>query len=540
MIPVLRRGQKQNSQATSIPAPIKGINAIAGLVGMAPDECIYTYNLMPYDFGAQVRQGYKEWANGWTGGAAKTVISFEGNTAADDRLFVASPEGIFDCTTEGETTPTQVVTFPSSADEAGVCTSTLFTNDGEERFLLVTDAENGYYIYSADTDVWTKVTSGGGPGSIQGVDPADLVYVMIWKNRLWFIEKNTTNAWYLSAGAITGQATQFNFGTQFRQGGQLLMMLNWTLDGGDGIDDLLVAISKSGDVVVYKGTDPAQASTFGLVGVWYVGDIPHSNRVAYAYAGEIYILSVYGLLPMSALLNGSSINDPEVYITHKISRYVRIVMDTSFNNSGWQVYTQDKKGFLSVTTPINPPANQVSFSMYLGTNGWGIQRGLPRGHSTNWQGETYFCDNTTNKLFIDAGDVDGVFIDPDTDGQPQSIDWSALSSFQTLGEPARYKRCQYIRPMFVAGGTPSFKVKAAYDFDIAEIAAFPVIGGNPSALWDASNWNSALWGGGINSSDNPRGANGLGRHIAINIRGRSSEPTVLISYDITYDFGGLM
>lgn len=540
MLPVLRRGQKQTSQATSIPAPIKGINAISGLVGMAPDECIYTYNLMPYDFGAQVRQGYVEWANGWTGGAAKTVIPFEGNTAVDDRLFIASAEGIFDCTAEGETTPTQVVTFPSSADLAGNCTTTLFTNDGNERFLLVTDAENGYYIYSADTQAWTKVTSGGGPGSIQGVDPADFIFVSIWKNRLWFIEKDSTNAWYLSAGAITGQATKFNFGSQFRQGGQLLMMLNWTLDGGDGIDDLLVVISKSGDVVVYKGTDPSQASSFGLVGVWYVGDIPFSNRIAYSYAGEIFILSVYGLLPMSALLNGSSINDPDVYITHKVSRYIRIVMDTSFNSSGWQVYTQDKRGFLTITTPINPPFNQVSFSMYLGTNGWGIQRGVPRGHSTNWQGESYFCDNSTNKLYIDRGDVDGVFLDPDTDGEPEPIDWSALSSFQTFGEPARYKRCQYIRPMFIGGGAPAFKVEAAYDYDISEIPSFPVLGGQPSALWDDGIWDAGLWGGGTRSSDNPRGANGMGRHVAIKIRGRSSEPTVLISYDVTWDAGGLM
>ena len=691
MMPQLRRGQKQNVQATMIPAAIGGINAVKSLSAMAENEAIYCYNILPEDFGMEVRDGYQEWANGWTGGAAKTVMPFEGNAEAEDRLFVASPEGIFDVTAEGETTPTQVVTFPSSAGQAGICHSVNYGNDAGDRFLLVTDGENGYYVWTQTTDTWDKIAMGG--GGITGVDPALFNFIMIWKSRLWFIQRDSGLAWFLTtAEAFLGAAVQFNWGDQFRFGGPLVSLHNWTLDGGNGIDDYLVGFSGSGDAIVYQGTDPTSKNDFGLVGSWYVGELPFGNRIATEFSGELYVLSVQGLLPMSAILNGSGINNPSTYVTNKVSPYIRSVMDSVENTFGWHVHIHPKQSLLYVNTPPRLGQEQLAFTLYYGHESWGMIRGLNKSHTANWRGEVYWTDINRNKLFIQRGHVDAVFLDRATDGDPQAIDWQVLGSYNHLGSPATYKRVQYIRPMFIGeGDPPSFEVQAYYDYDVSELSTPPVFLAGGSALWSsagsytfslesdgadvlvlsiadgtvalsgvatidvtlgahpvatltfngvryegpsvgvaafltteignsvattidpdilastgytliplglldgdgadngdagfrppitlingspppyqlpvssavppplaqgslqpsvisgtavpvtgAGTWNGGIWAGGIQANDNPRGANGLGRHVAINIRGRTANSTTLVSFDIIWDAGGFM
>ena len=691
MIPQLRRGQRQQAQASTIPSAIMGINAITSMAKMQPEEAIYMYNILPEDFGCEVRDGYAEWANGWTGGAAKTVMPFEGNVPADDRLFVASPEGIFDVTVEGTTNPTQVVTFLSSAGQAGICQSVNYGNDDGARFLLVTDGENGYYVWTQTTDTWDKIAMGG--GGITGVDPALFNYIMIWKSRVWFIQRETGLAWFLTtAEAFLGAAVKFNWGDQFRFGGPLVSLHNWTLDGGNGIDDYLVGISGSGDAIVYQGTDPTSKNDFGLVGSWYVGEVPFGNRIATEFSGELYVLSVQGLLPMSGILNGAGLNDNSSYITNKVSPYVRSVMDATLASFGWHVHVHPKQSLLYVNSPPRLGHEQVAFTLYFGHDSWGIIRGLQKSHTANWRGEVYWTDITKNKVYIQRGSVDKVFIDPVADGDPQAIDWSVLSAYNTLGSPAIYKRVQYIRPMFVGDGDPpAFEVKAYYDYDVSELSTPPVFTGGAVALWGNSGsytfsiesdgadvlalsiqdgtiqlsgvttidvtlgahplatltfngtryegpsigvqafltgeignaisttidpdilasavytltpvslldgdgadngdagfrpgisyvdgtpppytlpvdsatppplaqgslspavifgtavpvngqgtWNAGKWGGGVHANDAPRGANGLGRHVAINIRGRTASDTTLVSFDVIWDSGGMM
>ena len=270
--------QQQSTTGTTIPSSIEGINAVQSLAQMSMAECVYTYNLVAQDLGMVVRKGFVEWANGWEGGHGKTVIPFEGHNDADDKLFVANDEGIWDCTTEGEIAPTKVLAWDDTSGEAGYCSFELFSNDGNALFILLCDAQNGYHTYTQTTDTWTKVAQGTDAGEIDGADPTTFEFVMVWKNRVWFVEKNSANAWYLDVTTLYGEVTKFNFGSQFRQGGSLRTIYNWSLDGGLGLDDLLVAVSGAGDVVVYQGTNPDEADSFSLQGSWFIGGVPLGNR----------------------------------------------------------------------------------------------------------------------------------------------------------------------------------------------------------------------------------------------------------------------
>ena len=540
MRPNLRRGQQQVTLPHQLPAPIGGINAVVSAARMSEDECIYAFNILPSDYGTKVRRGYVEWANGWDGPPAKTVITFEGNIDAEDKMWVANEEGIWDVTLQGETTPNQDVVFPSSGGNAGVCSYINYSNDGNDRFVLLCDGENGYYIWQQSTDTWTKSVEGPAPGEITGIDPSLFEYVVVWKQRVWFIERDSANAWYLDTNEISGDVSKFNFGSQFRFGGSLRVLKNWTIDGGDGIDDRLIAISGAGDVIMFQGTDPAAAETFGLVGSWYIGRVPNGNRIAKDYGGEIYILSVQGLVPLSLLLKGSAdIANSEMYITNKISPYIRGVLSQNFDEFGWHVHIHPNQSYLYVNSP--PVFNQphVGFAMYLGNFGWAISRGISKNHSANWNGQVFWCDAERNKIFFEQGNVDDVLLDSE-EGGSHAIEWNMLTAFAHLQNPASYKRCQYIRPMFVGGGEPSFFVQAQYDYDLSEHGEVPPITETTAGQWDDAIWNQGIWGGNVSASDNPRGANGMGRHIAVYLTGRSAFPTTLIAFDMSYDVGGLM
>lgn len=539
-IPNLRRGSKQNSTAATVPASMEGINAVTSLAMQSPAECVYTYNLISQDLGMVSREGFVEWANGWTGDPAQTLIPFEGHQDAHDRLFAANNLGIWDCTAADTTAPTQVVTWPNPLGNAGYCNFEMFSNDGNDMFILLCDKENGYYVYTQATDSWAKVTEGTGAGQVSNIDPNKFDFVFIWKNRVWFVEENSANGWYLDVATLFGAATQFNFGSQFRKGGSLRSFYNWSLDGGLGLDDLLVAVSGGGDVVVYKGTDPDVASGFSLIGTWFIGAVPLGNRFGVEFGGEVYILSVYGLLPISQLLNGSSINDPNTYLTAKISPFIREVMAEFRQVLGWQVVVHAEGAQLHIETPQDTLRGNVAFVQYFGNQAWSMIRGLDKFHTINWRGETFWALGGRNSVAVKRGNLDNVWITPSVDGNPAPIEWSLLTAYQNFGEPARYKRCQYIRPQFIAEDIPAYSVLARYDFDITEAYITPTSIPSLSARWSVATWDSSVWAGSLERVDSARGARGIGRHVAIAMRGSSSARTILVAFDVIADGGGWM
>ena len=149
------------------------------------------------------------------------------------------------------------------------------------------------------------------------------------KLRIWLIERNSNKAWYLPIRAVSGDATEFFFGSKFRHGGELVGLYNWTVDGGTGRDDHLIAISREGDVIPWTGEDPADAMTWTSTGVFFIGRIPAGRKVAAEYGGELFMLSYLGLTTLSDLLRGGNPEDPfRNQIGFHIARLLRQDMKT--------------------------------------------------------------------------------------------------------------------------------------------------------------------------------------------------------------------
>lgn len=529
--------QRQSAATTKYPAPSGGINAITNLSEMSFSDAIYSFNMVPSRYGMVTRNGYTEWCTNVGTGGVRTIIPYTGTATIADKLFACASDGIYDVTFSSAA-PTLKIAFGSVDATSGYGIWVITTNAGTGKFIAYCDESNGYYVYTEATDTWAQVTMGVGGTQVSGVDPATFCFVMIWKQRLWFIQKTTGTAWYLTVGSLFGAATAFQFGSKFKYGGDLRALYNWTVDGGIGVDDYLVALSGAGDVVVYQGTDPSSATDFNQRGVYYIGSLPAYRRIAGSFGGELFLLSTYGLIPITKLLSGQTIMDKDIFVSERITPLINIQMALSRSQIGWEVRFVPGQTVLILSSPKQVNQDYIQFAQGTDTKGWGIFRDLPYTTGDTWLGNFYIGD-TDNRVLLSTGGLDDITLaEPDTSGI--EIEFSVLTAFQDLEAPGGNKIAQLIRPTFIGQAFPSYQVLARYDYNVVEpIVTIPVV--VPTGdVWDVGLWDSAIWGGDFAVSNVLNGANGIGRSLAIAVKGSCSVQTTLVKFDVTLTQGNIL
>lgn len=543
MYPVrLPRGRKTPSpgmtRAVNLPAPVGGLNTISPGSGMPVSDCVQLYNMIPSEYGLRARLGSREWANGITGAGddyVRTIIPFKGSAASGsaDKIFATTSSGIFDITSTGAVGAAEIA-FSITSGRAGHGTYHVqVTSAGH--FLLFWDEENGLFVYTQSTGLWTQPTLGGGGTQISGVDPANLIAGGVFKGRVIHIEKDSPNLWYTAAGAVYGAATKFALGAKLKAGGPLRNWWNWTYDGGAGLDDSMVVVSDGGDVIIYQGTDPASSTTFGLRGVWQVGDIPAGREVATDLGGDMLLATRMGLLPLSKLVIGQNVTSSQ-YATAKISSLFNASMLSKATTYGWSMRLHPEENALIVTVPEAEGVATTQLAMSLSTQGWSRLRDLPIYSSAVFGGKFYF-GTVDGSVYINDGYVDGRTLADPSSYTP--VQYAGLSAFQNLGS-ARKKQIQNIRPYFLGeSSNPTYEVAARYDFDLSELSPVTPVAGSGD-VWDTGVWDTALWSGDYAPSMAVRGAIGSGVHAAIAWRGAAVARTVLWGFDVEYSEGGFL
>lgn len=382
----------------------------------------------------------------------------------------------------------------------------------------------------------------GPNGQITGVDPSTFAFVTVFKNRVWFVQRDTSNAYYLGTNAIFGEPSIFPLGSQLRNGGTLVGLWNWTIDGGSGIDDRLVAVSTAGDVAIYQGTDPDDAGAFGLVGTWFIGAVPVGRKIASVDGGDLLILSSVGVMQASKLVIGNWVFDRSQYATAKIANLFNQLMQASRSLPGWSVRLHPNDNTLIITVPVPDGQPPIQLAMSMATHGWSQYGGGPPGvtglpllSSDVWQGDLYF-GTADGRVCLNTGYVDNVTL---ADNTSQPVQWVGLTSFQNLGN-ARKKRLSIIKPILVAaGGSQTYSMQAKYDFNMALPGAPAPAPGGPNS-WDTGYWNRAIWDGDGGASGRPGGAVGMGTDVAIAFAGNAQVRTTIVGFDVYYDQGGLL
>jgi hypothetical protein len=377
---------------------------------------------------------------------------------------------------------------------------------------------NGTYVIDvtgASTFTYTMATAPTADASvvgtyttigITGVNSNTFINVNLFKNRLYFTQKDTLACWYLDVDAIGGAASPLYFGGIARNSGYLQAMGTWTIDAGQGADDYAVFVTSMGEVIVYNGTDPDNADTWQLKGVWQLGQT-FSRRCFYKYAGDLLLLTKDGLVPLASALQSSRL-DPRVNLTDKIYFAVSQAATLYSDLFGWQINYYASANMLILSIPTSTGMEQ--FVMHNITKAWG--------RFTDIQAYCWELSGDSEMLFGGNGIV-GLFYNgySDNGSNITATAQQAYSYFESVGQ---LKRFTLVRPILQStGGVPNVVCGLSVDFDTqSQLGAVQF---NPSTLtdgvWDTSKWDQANWAGGLITTKVWQGVTGLGFAGSINL-----------------------
>ena len=339
--------------------------------------------------------------------------------------------------------------------------------------------------------------------------------------------------------AITGAGiAPFNFGIKFKHGGNLVGLYNWTVDGGDGVNDYLIAISRSGDVLPYIGSDPTQPD-WSLVGTYFIGAMAKGHRAASQYGGNTAFLSSLGVTQMSDLLRGV---DPRLMtgdsLGAKISPLIRQDMRQYKDDAGWDIRYLHTEGVIIVTSPRRLNGQYLQYVYNISVDGWGIWRGLPITSIDVWNGFVYFGTQDNKVMVMDVARDNVVLDPPEGEVNGRLIEFSMLHNYLDMDDPSIQKRGKFIRPDFLSKQDLTYASKFLYNYKVIEINDVPPITESQQSLWDTALWDIGVWDTDIlQHFDKIIGGTGMGRYLSVAIKGQAISGTTLVSTDVTWDSG---
>lgn len=504
--------KKRVSRQTSIPAPTAGLNAKDPLADMAENEAVIMDNYFPTPSRVESRKGSIDHATGISGVVDTLAVYNDGLVQS---LFAVAAGQIVDATNSGAVGAALVTGLSNSRFQ--------HINFGTAGgyFLMMVNGEDKMQIYDG-----TNWYVDGTTTSVTGFDTADAIHINNFKNRVWFIERDSMNVWYLPVSSIGGAANNIDLSGIFKMGGYLMAMGNWTIDNAAGVDDYAVFITSEGEVALYKGTDPSSASTWALVGTFRMGR-PLGRRCMCKAGADVLVITSDGAFPMSkALLTDRS--QTNLAATDKISTLINTDTKAYFNSFGWQPIIFPEGNKLIINVPKIESVESIQYVMNTQHGAWC--------RFTAWNASCF--EVMENALFYGT---DGAVVQCDTGTNDRDADISGYvqQAFSFFGAKGVQKIFKMARALFQSEAFVFPTVRMNVDFDTTRRLALQdeILG--EGAEWDVAEWDIAEWVVGDVVSKGWRSITGIGisggLNISTSLNGLSCS---WISTDIIYEVGG--
>lgn len=524
--------RKQIVTADSIPSPVKGLNTRDPLAAMDPLYAIEITNFVCTPQGLSVREGFKKHAIGMASGTVRGLIPYKTVSITSNKLFAVDAAGdLYDVTNGGDVSSQTPALTALSGNEFRY---THFLTSVAQYVVCTNDIDGVFHFNGANWVQWTEVGSPTNPGQISGVSPSTLVTVTNHQRRLWFVQANSDTAWYLPVNAMGGAAVAFGFGPLFPRGGRLTALASWSIEGGDGMENVLVAISEKGDCVIYSGTDPAFSNSWALRGVWQLS--PPANRNCFMnWGSDLLYLCEEGLISLSKYLQANTAKDA---ITDVIRPTISSLVNSQRNLPGWGLYEISSKNLLIINIPQISANNNFQLVYNTLTAGWSVFSGLA---ATSWaelNNEHYFSgpNGTVYQAFVnylDNADVNG------TNGN--SFSASVQSAYNYFENRSKNKRFTMARLNTLTTSTNSgISISINTDFkeqDITNIVSPPQ---TAAATWDSALWDAAIWSGAFLNNNDWQTLSGIGYCGSLSVKMLVTGGTLWIASDIIYEDGGII
>lgn len=500
--------------------PVGGLNARDSEALMPETDALVLDNWFPDSTSVDVRKGYSSFAT-FTGDC-ESIILYHG---ASDLVFVGvdTTDNLIINATSGGAISTAVVGGSGPAVQS-------LTN---VRFDYVNFANtSGQYallVNGADTPLQFDGTTWSASGlSGTGLTVTDIHTLGVYGERIW-LAGSGFDVWYLATDAIAGTATRLNLGSLFTKGGSLSSIVPWSADSSSDLADYIGFLSTEGEMVIYTGDDPSQASTWARVATVNIGKPVTSGQRAFTRLGsDTAILTVDGLVPLSQVIIGGRVNPNFVPISDKIRNKFNSDVKMFSANYGWDVIVHSSGKKLLVNVPNEAGASAYQYVMNIETTSWS--------RFTGWMA---FCMAASKDTLYWGGSGVLAKADTGTTDAGSSIDAEAKQAFSYFGIRGLQKDMKMVRPILRLDGPVDLRIGVNVDYQDSPPTSIVPVSGNAGDPWDTS-WDVA-WTGAAVVLRKWQGARGIG--VAISPRLTVQSDGINLSWfatDFLYETGGVL
>lgn len=452
------------SSTATFPAPRKGWISNSSLLQSPKDAAEVLDNFIPTAQGARIRKGSSLHAT-----VDDPVVSlFSYSDGGVETMFAATADAVYDVTSPAD--PEVAPTADISSLSAGDWSAQAFSTAGGE-FLTIANGADTVRQYNGSS--WSAP-------SITGVTTSDLSHVWAFKNRLWFIEKDSVSAWYLATNAVTGAATEFPLRGVFNLGGSLLFGATWSLDAGDGIDDVIVFVSDLGEVAVYTGSDPS--SDFALSGVYRIGR-PLGKNAYFRAGGDLAVATEAGIASVAEAIQKDRAAIQSTSLSFPIEDDWQAAVANRTSTNQISVTLWSTQALLMVGTPSLVGDKNVVFVANATTGAWGRITGWDIRCATIYDDRMFFG--------TDAGTVVEAEVGASDQGAEYTCTWVPKfqdgNAAQKFGKMARFR----------GRASEEYEVGIAClgDYEIESLSVGASVDADLSNTWGTGLWGTMTWGG---------------------------------------------
>jgi len=409
------------------------------------------------------------------------VSAFEYADVSQQRMFAAQKTKLFDVTAP-------VPGLVKSGQNSGNYCASPLANLAGNWLIVVNDAGDPVLRFNSATGWVTLLppaVPSDGAAAITGPvgSPVEfgrnLTYVAKYRSRLYFIEKQSMNLWFLQTDSVGGTLTKIPVSGAATLGGYLLFLASWTIDAGDGIDDKLVVVTSEGEALIFTGNDPGNAATWRQEGRYFVGK-PMGMNAHTQVGGDLVILTVEGMVPISQVITKSA-GEMELAM---ISRAIKPMWREEVKHKiayPWTIKRWDEYGGIFVTFPGGGPGNRYCLVMNSATGAFARAVGYDA---------MAFVRKAENLYF---GTQDGLVMQADQsgtdDGQPYVC--TLVGGWETFQARSQTVTWRQARAVFTAGLAEPFEPQITSTTDyVVVIPPPPAAGPDPGPLdvWDQGKW----------------------------------------------------
>lgn len=308
---------------------------------------------------------------------------------------------------------------------------------------------------------------------------ADLSYVWVYKERIYFVQKDSLDVWYLDVDQVGGELTKLPLGGVFTRGGTLIWGQSWSLDSGGsgGLSEQCVFTTTEGEVAAYQGLSPEVDQGWDKVGIYRIGR-PMGKKGFIRAGGDLVIATTVGFVSLASASRRDYAALGQNAVSYPIEdAWARAQQERGQNDWRCQIWADGQMTLIAPPTPEN--RSPIVFVVNTNTGRWCTFTGWDITAMVDFQGQFFF--GSTNGA-IRQGWVGG-------QDEDQPYVGKCLPLFDNMKAPANLK----ILKMARAVTKSAYEVKIQLSGHANYKANFPA---PPSqqVIPTGNEWDNGIWG----------------------------------------------